>query len=71
MTKEKVKTDEKYGLGEIIQTHANACDNFRPPAGSLRCTELTRVAYSATQTEFCADASFALFYFHIFRRSIK
>ena len=39
MTKEKVKTVEKYGLGEIIKTHANACDNFRPPAGSLRCTE--------------------------------
>jgi hypothetical protein len=35
MTKEKVKTDEKYGLGEIIQTHANACDNFRPPAVRL------------------------------------
>jgi len=55
MTKEKVKTDEKCGKN----------------SGSLRCTELTRGASGATQTEFCAVASLTLFSFHIFRRSIK
>jgi len=31
----KVKTHEKYGLGEIKKTHACACNNFRPPAVHL------------------------------------
>ena len=70
ITKEKVKTYEKYVVGDMKKTHAFACDIIKPPDGS-RSAQNKLAMKSIAQTVFCDDASLALFHVHIILRSGK